>query len=85
MASTTGTLTVVEIVDNAANGAATAVPGDFMIHVMNGGTDVTNSPAAGSSTGTPYTLDAGAYTVSERRTVTATQPPSPATAIAPGP
>ena len=63
--SVTGTLTVIKIVDNNDNPNFTATPGGFQIHVMSGGSDVSGSPAAGTSSGTTYTLDAGAYTVSE--------------------
>ncbi|MCC7364444.1 MAG: hypothetical protein IT303_08725, partial [Dehalococcoidia bacterium] len=59
----TGTLTVIKEVVNDDEGVSVA--GDFMISVMSGGTDVAGSPAAGSDTGTAYTLDAGTYTVSE--------------------
>ena len=65
VAATTGTLTVIKMVDNTANPGATATPADFMMHVMNGTTDVTGSPQAGSATGTPYMLDPGTYMVSE--------------------
>lgn len=43
----------------------TAVPSDFQIHVNSGGADVSNSPQAGSSSGTIYNLNSGTYTVTE--------------------
>ncbi|OGN27521.1 MAG: hypothetical protein A3A33_04850 [Candidatus Yanofskybacteria bacterium RIFCSPLOWO2_01_FULL_49_25] len=60
---TTATLTVIKTVVKDDGG--TAVAGDFNIHVKSGSTDVAGSPAAGSTTGTSYTLDAGTYVVSE--------------------
>src|SRR5439155_690441 len=38
---------------------------DFTLHVKSGVTEVTGSPAAGSETGTVYTLTVGSYVVSE--------------------
>ena len=37
---------------------------DFSAHVRSGAADVAGSPAAGSATGTTYTLDPGTYGVS---------------------
>jgi len=59
----TGTLRVVKSVTNDSGGQATASA--FTLHVKSGGVDVSGSPAAGSSTGTVYTLNAGSYVVSE--------------------
>ena len=63
------TLVVKKVVDNS-NGGGTKGPGDFLIHVTTGGLDVTpadvpGSPAAGSGSGTSYTLLPGTYKVSE--------------------
>lgn len=57
------TVTVIKHVmnDNGGNAEASA----FNLHVMSSGIDVTNSPAAGSETGTSYSLQPGSYTVSE--------------------
>jgi hypothetical protein len=64
---TTATLTVVKEV----YGSDTP-PSAFSLHVLSGGSDVTDvnnpnfkSPQPGSETGTSYTLDQGTYTVSE--------------------
>jgi CSLREA domain-containing protein len=54
-------LTVVTQVVNDQGG--TAGPGSFLVHVTRAGADVAGSPQAGSS-GTPYTLIAGAHVVS---------------------
>jgi hypothetical protein len=62
-APTTGTLKVVKHVVNTGGGTASA--GDWQLHVTTGGVDVTGSPAAGSETGTSYTLSTGAFSVSE--------------------
>lgn len=59
----TGTLRVIKNVINDNGGTATAA--DFNLHVKSGSTDVSGSPAAGSETGTVYTLNAGTYVVSE--------------------
>ena len=56
------TLTVVTNVVNDNGGTRT--PANFTAHVRSGANDVTGSPQAGSSSGTPYTLSAGSYTVS---------------------
>jgi hypothetical protein len=63
----TATLTVVKVV----YGSDTP-PSAFSLHVLSGGSDVTDvnnpnftSPQPGSGTGTTYTLDPGTYTVSE--------------------
>ena len=58
-----GSLRVVKQVVNDNGG--TKLAGDFTLHVKSGGTDVAGSPAAGSATGTVYTLASGSYTVSE--------------------
>ncbi len=58
-----GTLSVIKNVVITGGGTATA--DQFPISVKQGGVDVTGSPAAGSETGTEYTLTAGSYTVSE--------------------
>ena len=58
-----GTLRVIKQVVNDNGG--TKVAADFSLHVTSGGTDVAGSPAAGSATGTVYTLAAGSYVVSE--------------------
>lgn len=57
------TLKVIKQVINNNGGVKT--PADFAMHVKSGGVDVSGSPAAGSGTGTIYTLPAGTYTVSE--------------------
>ena len=57
------TLKVIKQVTN--NNGGTKTPADFSIHVKSGTTHVSGSPAAGSSSGTTYTLPAGTYTVSE--------------------
>lgn len=59
----TGTLKVKKSVINNNGGDANAK--DFNLHVKQGGVDVNNSPAAGSASGTSYTLPTGTYTVSE--------------------
>jgi hypothetical protein len=58
-----GTLTIIKHVINDNGG--TKVAGDFNVHVKTNGTDVTNSPLAGSETGTAYSLTPGTYVVSE--------------------
>jgi uncharacterized repeat protein (TIGR01451 family) len=58
------TLVVKKVVDNS-NGGGTKGPADFSIHVTTGGLDVSGSPAAGSGSGTSYTLLPGTYKVSE--------------------
>ena len=58
-----GTLRVIKQVVNDNGGTKGA--GDFNLHVKSGGTDVAGSPAAGSATGTVYTLASGTYVVSE--------------------
>ncbi len=58
-----GTLKVIKVTDYQHGG--TLEPGDFTLHVMHDGTDVSGSPRAGSSTGTTYTLVPGTYVVSE--------------------
>ena len=58
-----GTLRVIKQVINDNGGTKGA--GDFNLHVKSGGTDVAGSPAAGSATGTVYTLASGTYVVSE--------------------
>jgi parallel beta-helix repeat protein len=62
-AAATATLTVKKLVVNDNGGTKTA--GNFTLHVKSGGSDVTGSPAAGSETGTVYTLSPGTYVVSE--------------------
>lgn len=58
------TLHVIKIVINDNGGKA--VPSSAVVHVTSGTGDVAGSPHAGaSSPGTPYALNAGAYTVSE--------------------
>jgi uncharacterized repeat protein (TIGR01451 family) len=51
-------------VDNS-NGGGSKGAGDFSLHVTTGGLEVPGSPAAGSATGTSYTLLPGTYKVSE--------------------
>ena len=58
-----GTLRVIKHVVNDNGGTADA--SGFNLHVKSGGSDVPGSPAAGSETGTVYTLTAGGYVVSE--------------------
>lgn len=59
-----GTLRVIKSVSN--DNGDTAEASSFTIHVKDSsGTDVTGSPAAGSATGTDYSLPTGTYTVSE--------------------
>jgi uncharacterized repeat protein (TIGR01451 family) len=58
-----GTLRVIKQVVNDNGG--TKIASDFTLHVKSGGTDVAGSPAAGSATGTVYTLASGTYVVSE--------------------
>lgn len=58
------TLRVVKQVVNDSGGSATAA--DFNLHVKSSGADVAGSPAAGvAAPGTPYSLSAGTYNVSE--------------------
>jgi uncharacterized repeat protein (TIGR01451 family) len=57
-------LIVKKVVDNS-NGGGSKAAGDFTIHVTTGGLDVSGSPAAGSGSGTSYTLLPGTYKVSE--------------------
>jgi hypothetical protein len=59
----TGTLKVIKEVINDNGGEKTAA--DFNLHVKQDGTDVTDSPQAGSDTGTVYELLIGDYVVSE--------------------
>ncbi|NTW89289.1 MAG: VWA domain-containing protein [Candidatus Moranbacteria bacterium] len=59
----TGTLRVIKSVINDNGGSASS--SSFNLHVKSGGSDVSGSPAAGSATGTVYTLNAGSYAVSE--------------------
>src|SRR5699024_1063346 len=60
----TGSLTLIKHVVNDNGGKATA--SDFTLHVMQNGSDVAGSPAAGSESGTVYNnLPTGTYTVSE--------------------
>lgn len=47
------------------NNGGSAKASDFTLHIKQGATSVTGSPAAGSTTGTEYTLPTGTYTVSE--------------------
>lgn len=56
----TGTLKVIKQVVGGELPAAS-----WMLHVKHDGTDVAGSPAAGSATGTVYTLPVGTYAVSE--------------------
>src|SRR5207247_9875658 len=58
----TGTLRVKKHVVNDNGGTKSAA--DFTPHVKSGATEVTGSPAAGSETGTAYTLTVGTYAVS---------------------
>jgi uncharacterized repeat protein (TIGR01451 family) len=58
------TLVVKKVVDNS-NGGGSKGPGDFSLHVTTGGLEVPGSPAAGSATGTTYTLLPGTYKVGE--------------------
>jgi uncharacterized repeat protein (TIGR01451 family) len=58
------TLNVIKVVVNGNGSMAT--PANFMMHVENGGSDVSGSPAPGAAApGTAYSLAAGTYTVSE--------------------
>ena len=59
----TGTLKLIKniVFDNGG----TADTSDFSLYVKQNGVDVTGSPAAGSDTGTVYTLPTGDYTVGE--------------------
>lgn len=59
----TGTIKVIKKVINDNGGSLSA--SDFTTHVKTGGSDVTGSPAAGSTTGKTYTLPTGTYSVSE--------------------
>jgi CSLREA domain-containing protein len=54
-------LTVVNTVVNNSGGSAAS--NQFSVHVTSRGAEVTGSPQAGSTTGTPYTLAAGSYSV----------------------
>lgn len=56
-------LIVKKVVNN--NHGGTKAASDFTLHVKNGSGDVDDSPAAGSTTGKTYTLNAGDYVVSE--------------------
>ena len=58
-----GTLIVKKHVINDNGG--TKVASDFTLHVKSGASDVAGSPAAGSESGTSYTLNGGTYNVSE--------------------
>jgi LPXTG-motif cell wall-anchored protein len=62
-AVTTATLTIYKQVVNLFDGTLT--PADFNLHITLNGVDVIGSPAAGSSTGTVYVLEAGIYVISE--------------------
>jgi uncharacterized repeat protein (TIGR01451 family) len=64
----TGSLNLIKHVSNTHGG--TAVAADFTLHVKQGGVDVAGSPAAGTESGTSYTLTTGSYTVSENTPVT---------------
>jgi hypothetical protein len=59
----TGTLTVIKHVVNDDGGSALASA--WSLHVTSAGVDVAGSPQPGSEAGTVYTLDSGAYNVSE--------------------
>ena len=59
----TGTLLLKKHVVN--NNGGTLEASDFTLHVKQSGNDVAGSPAAGSESGTSYTLNTGTYTVSE--------------------
>ena len=59
----TGTLVVKKHVINNNGGSLTA--SNFTLHVKSGEVDVAGSPAAGSESGTTYTLNTGTYAVSE--------------------
>jgi hypothetical protein len=62
--ATLATLHIIKQVVN--NNGGTAVASAFNLHVKLSGTDVSGSPALGTVTpGTPYTLSAGTYVVSE--------------------
>ncbi len=56
----TGTLKVIKTVSGGS-----ALPGNWQLHVKQGANEVSNSPAAGSSSGTEYVLTIGSYVVSE--------------------
>src|SRR5207249_6387459 len=59
------TLVVVKSVDNS-NGGGSKGPADFRLHVTTGGSELANSPAPGSGTGTTYSgLMPGTYKLSE--------------------
>jgi Prealbumin-like fold domain len=58
-----GTLIVKKEVTNDNGGTLDA--SDFTLHVKQSGSDVSGSPAAGSETGTSYSLLGGSYSVSE--------------------
>jgi Prealbumin-like fold domain len=61
-----GTLIVKKHVVSDNGGALTA--SDFNLHVKKSGSDVTDSPASGSESGTSYSLNSGSYDVSEDAT-----------------
>src|SRR5205823_1047974 len=61
--NSTATLTVIKHVVNNNGGAATA--SQWSLHVKSGSSEVTGSPQNGTESGTTYTLNAGAYAVSE--------------------
>jgi len=61
--TTAATLVIIKDVIN--NNSGTSIASDFLINVMLDGTDVTGSPASGSTIGTSYTLNPGVYVVSE--------------------
>ena len=63
--SVTSTATLIVIKDVINNNSGSALAADFLIHVTLDGTDVTGSPANGSTIGTSYTLNPGTYVVSE--------------------
>jgi hypothetical protein len=67
-----GTLHIIKQVINNSGGSATVA--SFNLHVKLSGTDVTGSPAAGAAVpGTPYSLAAGTYSVSEDANTSYTQ------------
>lgn len=65
LCSVTSTATLIVVKDVINNNSGSALAADFLIHVMLDGTDVTGSPANGSTIGTSYTLNPGTYVVSE--------------------
>lgn len=70
--ATAATLHVIKIVVNTSGGVS--LPADFMIHVKNGGVDVSGSPTSGASTpGALYALSSGTYTISEDANASYTQ------------